>query len=330
MLYQRKDFIHHLLPNYFIILFFCLFTFLIYKISKKQFQKTQFLLKSFYQGKFFFGKRKKEKIFIKDEIGHMHFNNITLLKKFKNILDFIQTNKDDICSALTFLHEKTLQLKKDNNRQIESLQNEIHALNSYHKKTKFNENILSQTNNEISDHYNLIIENQNEISEIKKLVEEILNISKKIESITDIIGEVVSQTNLLALNASVEAARAGTQGKGFAVVATEIRKLANETGESANYINELVINTTSIIENIYQKIQNSEKKSNQFVNKIEFIKDKNSNIHKTILNQVKEFLEIEQMLSHLHNGIININSIQDYFTSQIETLNKIISQEIKY
>lgn len=63
---------------------------------------------------------------------------------------------------------------------------------------------------------------------------------ENIGEMASVIADIADQITLLSLNASIEAARAGEQGKGFAVVATEIGKLAGQTTDSVEKIQETI------------------------------------------------------------------------------------------
>lgn len=88
---------------------------------------------------------------------------------------------------------------------------------------------------------------KNVISKLSNTIGTLENRSQQIGSIAENITAFANQTNILSLNASIEAARAGEQGRGFAVVAGEIRKLAANSLESADGINQLVEVTRSEI-----------------------------------------------------------------------------------
>ncbi|MCR5715580.1 MAG: methyl-accepting chemotaxis protein [Lachnospiraceae bacterium] len=93
-----------------------------------------------------------------------------------------------------------------------------------------------------------------EASAKAEVVHEIGNLAEAISNIAD-------QINLLSLNASIEAARAGEAGRGFAVVASEINKLAVDTEEAVQQIQ----NTIGSIEEAFGDLSNSSGKLLQFV-----------------------------------------------------------------
>lgn len=64
--------------------------------------------------------------------------------------------------------------------------------------------------------------------------------AQQIQKAVEMITSIADETNLLSLNASIEAARAGEQGRGFAIVATQIQKLAEQSSNSAQQIEQII------------------------------------------------------------------------------------------
>ena len=92
------------------------------------------------------------------------------------------------------------------------------------------------------------ITTSHQVSELNALADSIGDVVSSIKDIAD-------QTNLLALNATIEAARAGDAGKGFAVVADEVKKLAMETAQKTEQIDERVVKIQEAIRSNVEAVQ---------------------------------------------------------------------------
>ncbi|MGX9133303.1 methyl-accepting chemotaxis protein [Rummeliibacillus sp. JY-2-4R] len=112
------------------------------------------------------------------------------------------------------------------------------------------------------------------VLESNKIIHSLTERSKQVDSILKIITGIAEQTNLLSLNASIEAARAGEHGKGFAVVANEVKKLAEQSRESAKDIQDIISaiqhdteNTVEIMSRVTKEVENGVEVSNESVTK---------------------------------------------------------------
>ena len=130
-------------------------------------------------------------------------------------IDTAKQNVDMVYSDINSMAEKAKKVTEATNSTAEAAE----------KGEKLMEDAVSKMNN---------IEQS--VTQSASVVAQLGEKSQQIGEIVDAITAISEQTNLLALNAAIEAARAGEAGRGFAVVAEEVRKLAEQSQESAEEI----------------------------------------------------------------------------------------------
>lgn len=226
---------------------------------------------------------------------------------------------EELSSSMVSVNESTNVMKED----INSIYNEITKIVSHADRgMKFVEEISLKANNiqesskENRDKTKEIV--QTFTHTITKLIEQSKQVNR-INDLSDNILSIASQTNLLALNASIEAARAGEAGKGFAVVAEEIRKLADDSKETAGNIQEI----SNLVNNAVKGLISNTDELLNFINS-DVVSDYSKMVDMSISYKM-DATSVEEMMQYLQSSTdqiqTNISAVFDIInqTAQIIT-----------
>lgn len=204
--------------------------------------------------------------------------------------------------------------------------------------------LAGDSNRQISENHVMmqdLREQSNHISvtnaQVTEAMERLQEKTEEVSGFADIILNVSSETNLLALNASVESARVGEAGKGFSVIAGQIRKLAEETRQSAENISTIVgdlrANEEAVVKLVSASVAASEKQHGMVQTTAEMI----ANLEQNLQHLVENIGQIDGKIENLSisndamvDSISNISASTETVSANAEETKDLTSQNLRY
>lgn len=218
------------------------------------------------------------------------------------------TENNNLLLQFNEIYKRTDNVSSIANTSLEQIQEGHHALNHVNQQMK----VISET-----------------ILSMQQVTNDLMIYSSKIGDFLSIITDITQETKLLALNASIEAARAGEQGKGFAVVAGEVGKLAVNTQQSAQNIENVITTIQSHIKEVSSKMTVSIEKITKGNKQMEVTEETFDSIFETIkivdheVNAISQSTsEFIEQTNHTNSLLQNLVSANQDSTKHLQTISE--------
>lgn len=279
---------------------------------------------------------------VKSKIGEAAY-----VGAFKDLLISIRTLNGDLRTTLREIHEASKQVEAGASQMAESAQSlaegatdqagsveELLATVSevvghVTENTKATDNAHERTN-EVAKEAKI---SQDRMHDLTAAMDRIEETSNEISNIIENIEDIASQTNLLSLNAAIEAARAGEAGKGFAVVADQIRKLAEQSAQSAIDTRKLIEASISEVDNGGVITKDTAEYLDRVMEGLDEILSAVGDVRQASDRQAAAMQEIEIGVSQISSVVENnsaaaqeTSATSEELSAQSESLNSLVDQ----
>jgi len=144
-------------------------------------------------------------------------------------------------------------------------------------------------------------------------IEELSSAVDEIRAFLMLVQKISRQSKILALNAAMEAARAGEHGHGFAVVATEVRRLASSSAEAAN-------RTTSLVEEMLERVARSRESTARTVTTVEQVLDATEEGRRSLAKVEDGTLEGEELSVRMQRTAMESSDLVSAMTRKFSGL----------
>lgn len=249
---------------------------------------------------------------IQDQGAKLSESNMQFVKGFSDIVqtvDNVNVAVEEIATASTSQAQETSTASAhilDIGNAIESNSTSAEALEGSIKKM----NTLATESADVLAELARINESTSEtIRAVTEQTDRTNQSAEKINEAVVAIEDIASQTNMLSLNASIEAARAGESGRGFAVVAEQIRKLAEDSANSAEQIEaivrELIANASDGVEKMHDLSNASQVQAERLEKTTKSFSDLQREMEEVSVDS-KQIFEQTGSINDLKNGVSGV------------------------
>lgn len=230
-------------------------------------------------------------------IGEVKNNSFELqnnVKEIDNYISNVNALTEDVVENMKQIEAKASMQADDTKiatEKVIEIGNLIESTSSNLDLLKQNSNDMESAAHGAEEVLDLLIETKENTMMMVSSINEKMQVTSKatndIKSATDMITDIAEETNLLALNASIEAARAGEAGRGFAVVADQIKKLSEQSNESAKHIQDTIF---ELVKEVSESVETMNAMSEAISNQNEDIQKVGSSFT-TVKNCIEESIK---------------------------------------